>query len=96
MNRWFLAGYLAFQLSRNFVNDWTLKIHFFKVRIYDIDVSKDFYSYWRANFILQISFPRPEIIIDSREGYDVARRINRETKAKVNHVIRVWLWSKND
>ncbi|ULP74173.1 hypothetical protein BDGGKGIB_03836 [Nodularia sphaerocarpa UHCC 0038] len=96
MNRWFLAAYLAYQLSRNFVNDWTLKIHFFKVYIYDIETSGDFYSNWSCTFRFQISFPRPELIVDTRKGYDFLRRIRYETKLNIPRVIRVWLWGKDD
>ncbi|HYW21544.1 MAG TPA: hypothetical protein VE956_20025 [Nodularia sp. (in: cyanobacteria)] len=94
MNRWFLAAYLAYKLSRNFVNDWTLKIHFFKVWIYDFQKENCFYYSWSASFRFGISFPRPEIIIDSREGYEVAGKIHQETKNKLSRIIRIWFWSR--
>ncbi|MDB9307067.1 hypothetical protein PN488_22325 [Nodularia spumigena CS-591/12] len=96
MNRWFLAGYLAYKLSQNFVNDWSVKIHFFKFSIYDFEKNNDFYHDWSATFRFRISFPRPEIILDSRKGYEVARRIQIKTKNKVAHIVLVRFWGKND
>lgn len=90
IEKWINAIYLMIVLTRRFHTDWELKLHFFKIRVWDIETNNDYFNSWSATFQFHISFPRPEIILESKESYILTGQLQKKYKKKMSDLIRCW------